>query len=259
VPIGLVSLVDADRQWFKSRQGLDATETTREISFCGHAIERPETFVVSDALLDERFHDNPLVTGNPSIRFYAGCPVAAPGGQRVGTLCLIDREPRDLDEEDLVTLGDLAAMVEREFAAVELATIDDLTGLSNRRGFEMLARLALADVRRHKRAVTLLFIDLDRFKQINDTHGHAEGDRALVEMSRCLLTSFRDSDIVARIGGDEFCVLLREAGEGELKAPLERLERTVAERNAAPGPPGSSTSAWGRSPTTPPCTRTSPP
>ena len=95
VPIALVSLVDESRQWFKSRQGLDATETPREISFCGHSILCDDTMVIADAAQDERFADNPLVTDEPHIRFYAGCPVQTPDRQRIGTLCIIDRQPRE--------------------------------------------------------------------------------------------------------------------------------------------------------------------
>jgi diguanylate cyclase (GGDEF)-like protein len=231
VPIALVSLVDEDRQWFKSRQGLDATETPREISFCGHSILGREVMLVEDADLDERFSDNPLVCQDPAIRFYAGAPLEASDGSRLGTLCLIDREPRTLDEDEIALLRDLADMVERELVAIQLATLDELTGLSNRRGFETMARHALASCRRIGRPVSLLYIDLDGFKQINDEHGHAEGDRALVEMAGCLLRAFRDSDVVARIGGDEFCVLLTDAGDGELKAPIERLAEEVEATN----------------------------
>jgi diguanylate cyclase (GGDEF)-like protein len=231
VPIALVSLVDSDRQWFKSRQGLDATETPRDVSFCGHSILEPELFVVEDAHRDERFHDNPLVTGEPHVRFYAGAPLSAPDGSRIGTLCVIDHEPRSLDAEEGALLADLASMVERELAVVQLATIDELTGLSNRRGFEVLARHALANARRTGQPVSLLYIDLDGFKSINDTFGHDEGDAALVEMASCLLRSFRDSDIVARMGGDEFCVLLTNASDAELKAPIARLAQEVEGSN----------------------------
>ncbi len=93
-PIALVSLVDINRQWFKSCVGLDAMETPRDISFCGHAIVSSEIFVIENALEDPRFADNPLVVGEPHIRFYAGQPLKASDGSLVGTLCLVDRRPR---------------------------------------------------------------------------------------------------------------------------------------------------------------------
>lgn len=121
VPIALVSLIDADRQWFKSRVGLDVAETPREVSFCAHAIMTDDLFVVSDASRDERFHDNPLVADDPSIRFYAGRPLHASGGERVGTMCVIDRRARDLSPDDRRTLDDLASLVERELQQRTLA------------------------------------------------------------------------------------------------------------------------------------------
>lgn len=114
-PIVLISIVDADRQWFKSRYGMQARETPRDVSFCGHAILSPDTMVVRDALTDVRFADNPLVSGPPGIRFYAARPLRAPGGQRVGTLCVIDRKPREFSAADRATLEDFATMVEDEF------------------------------------------------------------------------------------------------------------------------------------------------
>lgn len=114
VAIALVTLVDTDRQWFKSACGLDVRETARDVSFCGHAILQDAVLVIPDARADERFHDNPLVTGHPGIRFYAGAPLTVAGGHRVGTLCLIDREPKRLTDEDLAHLRELAAAVSLE-------------------------------------------------------------------------------------------------------------------------------------------------
>lgn len=107
-PIALVSLVDHYRQWFKSRVGLEVPETPREVAFCTHAILGEQLFVVQDAQRDERFHDNPLVTGEPRLRFYAGIPIKGLGGLNMGTLCVIDRQPRQLtpgQEEALALLG----------------------------------------------------------------------------------------------------------------------------------------------------------
>lgn len=111
VPIALVSLIDNHRQWFKARVGLDVLETSRDVSFCAHAILEPSIFVVEDASKDERFADNPLVLGGPQIRFYAGAPLSAPGGERVGTLCVIDDKPRKLGVVDIAVLEALRDLV----------------------------------------------------------------------------------------------------------------------------------------------------
>ena len=116
VPIALVSLVDAERQWFKSHQGIDLRETPREVSFCAHAIHDDRVFIVPDALTDPRFADNPAVTGEIRIRFYAGRPIRILG-RRVGTLCLVDRRPRELRDDDVRALNDLATLVEEELAS----------------------------------------------------------------------------------------------------------------------------------------------
>jgi GAF domain-containing protein len=117
VPISLISLIDTDRQWFKSRFGLDVEETPRAQAFCTHAIMQPKMFVVPDATQDERFAHNPLVTGNPHIRFYAGAPLAARDGHVLGTLCVIDREPHTLSDAQKQALEILSRLV---IAAIEL-------------------------------------------------------------------------------------------------------------------------------------------
>ncbi len=114
VPIVLISLIDANRQWFKSKQGLAACETSREISFCGHAILQRDIFYIPNALLDPRFADNPLVTGPPHVIAYAGVPLILANGYCVGTLCLIDHQPRTFTEEQFQFMRDVAAIVKQE-------------------------------------------------------------------------------------------------------------------------------------------------
>ncbi len=233
VPIALVSLVDANRQWFKSCDGLTVRETPRDVSFCGHAINGDDILLIPDARLDVRFHDNPLVTGAPHIRFYAGCPLSAPDGSKVGTLCLIDSKARVLDTEDLGLFRDLGRMAEQEIAAVQLATMDELTRLSNRRGFAVLAQHTLELCVRMRRPASMLFFDLDGFKSINDRFGHAEGDRALIAFATVLQMNFRNSDVLGRMGGDEFAVLMTDCPESELHAIGQRLRQAMAAYDAA--------------------------
>jgi GAF domain-containing protein len=111
VPIALISLVAGERQWFKSKVGLAVSETSRDVSFCAHAITQPDIFVVQDALSDERFAENPLVTCAPNIRFYAGVPLITPAGNAIGTLCVIDHRPRELSVAQRQTLAALARQV----------------------------------------------------------------------------------------------------------------------------------------------------
>jgi diguanylate cyclase (GGDEF)-like protein len=231
VSISLVSLVDSDRQWFKSSQGLDATETPRDISFCGHAILGDDVFTVPNALNDERFADNPLVTDAPNIRFYAGCPLTVANGSKLGTLCIIDQQPRDFSEEDALLLTDLAIMAEQEIAAIQLATLDELTLISNRRGFIALGQHALNICLRNKLPATVLLFDLDDFKPINDTFGHAEGDRALIAFANLMREIFRDSDVFGRIGGDEFVALLTNTEGRQTDITIARLESALNEYN----------------------------
>jgi diguanylate cyclase (GGDEF)-like protein len=233
-----VTLVDSDRVWFKSVRGYDGTEDPREVSFCPHAILEPgATMVVKDATLDERFADNPRVTEDPGIRFYAGHPVAAPGGETLGTLCVFDEEARADEDFDAEALAELAGMVEAEIASLALAIGDELTGLSNRRGFEMLGERLLAAARRLGLPLTVVYADLDNMKPINDQLGHETGDRALAEVSELLEVSLRNSDLIARLGGDEFCALLVGAESEDAAAAVARVEAALADRNAETAEP----------------------
>ena len=340
VPIALISLVDAERHWFKSHHGLAAREIPRSTAFCSHAIAAAGTFVVSDTLLDPGFAANPLVTGAPHIRFYAGHPIRSDDGHAVGTLCIIDSAPRQFDAAARAMLASLAAMVEVELnkahnerlraeseerlrtitnnvpvliayldhdlryrfanamykewlgvrndemvgrsvgevfgddylgereaglklalaghmSSVEssvhrkgrarvlnttyiphvrdgvtvgiyvlstdatasreherhlllLANADPLTALPNRRMYEDHLSTALARARRHRNGLALVYLDLDNFKHINDTLGHRAGDEVLIAFGRRVKSVLRDCDLLARLAGDEFTIILEE-------------------------------------------------
>ncbi|NIR29671.1 MAG: sensor domain-containing diguanylate cyclase [Gammaproteobacteria bacterium] len=235
VPVALITLVDSERQWFKSRQGIELCEISRDVSFCAHVILDDEVLVVPDARRDERFADNPLVRGTPEIRFYAGCPVRAPDGSRLGTLCIMDRRPRSLSVEDRAVLHDLATVVEGELAATSSSVTDPLTGLNNRRGFYLVAETLLALFHRLETEAVLLFFDLDRLHAINDELGHAAGDRALAAMGQGLRRAFRRSDVIARWGSDEFCALAMLTVPQGLARPLKALATATASVALAPG------------------------
>lgn len=231
VPIALVSLVDENRQWFKSCLGLEVSETPRDISFCGHAILGDEIFIIPDASRDERFADNPLVINEPNIRFYAGCPLRLIDGSKLGTLCIIDREPRTLSEDDLEALKDLASTVERELDAIQLATLDELTNILNRRGFMMIGQHNLKLCVRQEIPASLVYLDLDNFKPINDTFGHAEGDHVLKTFANQTSTVCRESDLFARLGGDEFVMLLNNISKNSAEDFVVRLQQSLGEYN----------------------------
>lgn len=190
VPLAMVNLIDEHSLIVKSADGQAPDSVPRNISFCGHTILSEAPLVVGDMRQDDRFADNPLVAGEPGVRFYAGFPLRLRDGASVGSLCLIDYSPREFTAADLAVLGDLGALAEDEFAAVSAATTDELTGLFNRRGFNQLVRFTLSVARRRAEPLTLGWLDLDRFKEINDRYGHEEGDKALNVMAQLMRSSF---------------------------------------------------------------------
>lgn len=231
VSISLISLIDESRQWFKSRQGLDVIETSRDISFCGHAINQDGLFIITDALIDERFFDNPLVTDAPNIRFYAGCPLKLRQGINIGTLCIIDSKPRVFDEEDQLLLKDLGTIIEQEIQSIQLATLDELTLISNRRGFMTMVNHMLKVCQRDKKTMSFVVFDLNKFKMINDEHGHHEGDFVLAKFAQIMLESFSEYDVIGRLGGDEFVAMLSDRTAEEIAVFLERFSVCVDEVN----------------------------
>ena len=241
----LVSLIDHDRQWFKSRIGLDITETPRTISFCAHAILGTQPLIVEDTYNDLRFHDNPVVINNPQIRFYAGQPLFSEEGQPLGTLCLIDPAPRQLSNKQLRLFIDMAVLVEGYLKLRHVSAqteqlraalsreqrktmLDPLTQLWNRAGLDHFLPRHQQQADELGLSLGVLFCDLDYFKKVNDNHGHAAGDQVLWETARRISAAVRPQDVVTRSGGEEFVVLLQVHDEHELLQIAERIRSTLS-------------------------------
>ncbi|MEM9149176.1 MAG: EAL domain-containing protein [Cyanobacteria bacterium P01_F01_bin.3] len=254
-PTALVSLVDINRQWFKSRVGTEVQETPRSMAFCAHTIQGEDVMIVEDTHLDPTFRDNPLVTGPPHIRFYAGAPLITPDGHALGSLCVLDYQPHHLTADQIQALQVLShqviaqielsyqrhqlklsnhqlerrvkertaslssslhrllaaqtTLLKREASSRHSALHDPLTDLPNRSYFlQRLSESIQLNQRQPSHHFAVLFIDLNDFKSVNDTLGHGIGDQLLLHVADRIKQMLRQSDLVARMGGDEFAVLL---------------------------------------------------
>ncbi|MBU2676628.1 MAG: GAF domain-containing protein [Gammaproteobacteria bacterium] len=202
MPIALISLIDSDRQWFKSKVGLDAEETPRDVSFCGHAILGDGVFEVQNSRRDKRFRDNPLVLEQPHVTFYAGAPLEAPNGHKLGTLCLIDRVPRRLSDEEKIMLKNLADMVVREMVHY----VDTETGLDNRNAV-LDAGARCFELKPEERQFSLLLFDLTEV-----VISQVEADWRMPPgkiFAQLLRHHFPHALSIASLGREDFCVLLK--------------------------------------------------
>ncbi len=225
-PISVISLLDADRQWFKARHGFETVQTHRDFAFCSHAILSPGLpLIVADATKDLRFSDNPLVVGTPDIRAYLGVPLVNPEGHALGTLCVIDRVARPYDADTVRTVTTLARAVSvnlelrRTLLRVHsMAMTDPLTGLPNRRA----VMIALSEALAVGRGASVISVDLDHFKEANDAEGHAAGDALLRAAAQRIEQALRPGDIVGRVGGDEFIAVLFDVVDRALATDIAR-------------------------------------
>lgn len=216
VPIALISLVDRDRQWFKSANGLDAIETPRNISFCGHAILGDGVFEVRNALHDPRFRDNPLVLQAPEIRFYAGAPLETPDRLKLGTLCIIDRVPRQLKSEEKVMLLNLADMAVEEM----MRFVDVETDPSGRTAQTITAPEFFESIP-DERGLSVLLFDID---DVLDSHDDVNSAISPGELFSGLLHDhFPTAKSIAHIGDYHFCVLLRPSKEFDEVLAINRV------------------------------------
>jgi diguanylate cyclase (GGDEF)-like protein len=235
VAICAVSLVDGERQWFKSIQGLDARETPRSISFCTHTIKTDETLVVADALEDPRFAENPLVLGEPYIRSYAGVPLQTPDGYNVGALCAIDVSPRDFSSAQLNILRSFASLVVDELELRRISERDHLTHALTRRGFIEQMKKEIARYHRHGRPSVFVMMDIDHFKSVNDRFGHLAGDEVLKAVSAICREHIRANDVFGRLGGEEFGILLTETDAAGAFAAVEKLRCAIEAQSHSVG------------------------
>ena len=222
-PMALISLVDRERQWFKSRQGISIEQTHRSISFCSHAVEQDTPLVVPDALLDHRFSENPLVVGGPNIRSYLGAQLKTSNGLNIGTLCILDTRPRCYSGGELAILQDLAQLAMESVKLRLLATTDVLTGCATRRAFEKNAHEDFFLAQQTQKPLSCLLLDIDFFKKVNDVHGHAAGDRVLRKLVSICRPQLRESDYVGRLGGEEFAIILLDTSASMALEIAERL------------------------------------
>lgn len=263
-PVTFVSLVDADRDFYKSAYGLgEPLNTTRQLSgrtFCHYPLVSGEALILEDVTQLAVFRDVPTVN-SLGIRAYAGIPLRTDDGEVLGSFCAVDFKPKQWTELDVEVMVELAQSAMREIrlrmalkkadalnqqllaqiekvdelnrALTELATTDVLTGLSNRRAFDHHLKLELGIVDRRDTPLSLLVLDVDHFKRINDTHGHETGDKVLQAIAQVLTGCARVIDMVARVGGEEFAVILPNTDARGALEVAQRMRIAVAQAQCA--------------------------
>lgn len=259
VPMAAIGIVDANRVWFKARSGFDLQQAPRETWPCAAAILKPTVWLVEDAQRDSGLRENPHVTGAPGFRFYAGAPLTTIDGYNVGTLALLDRQPRTLSASEISGLQDLASLamhelelrvaarrtweleetlldkILREKQSTEyIARHDHVTGLANRRMLDESIAVEIDRVRRHGGALSLMMADIDHFRQINDRLGHSVGDEVLQRFGELLRAQVRPTDIVARFEADEFVALMPHTALAEACKTSERIRGTLSGNSFGP-------------------------
>jgi diguanylate cyclase (GGDEF)-like protein len=246
VPVAAIALHHNGKLWFKSVQGWNVHELELQHSFCARTLGKGEPVIVEDTRLDDEFARHKLVESAPKFRFYAGYPIRDRSGMPVGTLAVYDCAPRQMAPADVQALRDLAELAQREFLTAELcdaqaqivqkldiarrsAMIDSLTRIWNRRAAEELLAVAMEQAEGDDTALALCMLDIDRFKEINDTAGHQVGDQVLRKVAATLVSNVRDGDSVCRYGGDEFLLILQKTSKDEVDQITDRIRQRIGE------------------------------
>lgn len=231
VPVVLMVLVDEQRIWIKSASGFASGIAISPNQCFTDIIAQDDILQFTDLIVDRgsgsELHNEPALPR----RYYAGCPLRTREGYRVGALCLFDQAPHSLGSDALQSLQDLAGIIESELGMLEQASQDALTGIPNKRGFALLAQQNLAFCARNHCAGSLVLLDLEGLKAINDKHGRNEGDLALLVLADMLKKAFRGSDSFARLGGDQFAVFLTNVTRLQAEVVFARFADALLQYN----------------------------
>jgi diguanylate cyclase (GGDEF)-like protein len=245
-PVAAISLLNEDKQWFKSAAGWGISELPRDQAICKLTVEANQIVMIGDTLADPRVAKLPIVMSAPRFRAYAGHPLVNDQDACIGTFCVFDLKPREFAPVDRQALIDLASLVQRELLSDHLtnahaaltsklgiarreALMDPLTHLWNRRGASVLLKGAFASADQRGTPLALALLDLDNFKRINDTRGHQTGDEVLRRVASRLLSTVRGDDAICRLGGDEFLVLMADTDAGIASRVAERIRHAVTD------------------------------
>lgn len=228
VPAVAITLIDKDTQYLRARQGIDVATTPRSEAVCDIIVRSGEPLNIADMQLDSRVAANPAVTGSMGLRAYAGAPLTTPSGQHLGALCVLDTRPRSFTPKEIALLSSFALLVSDQLELRAQAERDFLTDTLNRRGFGAVLQRELDWIREGGPPATLAMFDLDHFKQVNDTHGHPVGDLVLQAVSAMIAARIRKVDYFARLGGEEFALLLTDTPFETGLAVVDRIREEVA-------------------------------
>lgn len=249
MPMVIVAVNERYRGWLRCAHGIDTSRYDALQNYCAHAHISSTPFVVKDVQKDGYVSDAEIAAGCHDIVFFAGAPLRDPHGKRLGTLCLLDTVKRDFSSEDLKVLESFAHLVSQDiclrsagryavrdlisaeqerYALYDLAMSDPLTKALNRRAFFKLSEREVGRANRYGTNLATMMVDIDHFKRVNDTYGHAVGDEVLERLVRVFTDGTRDEDIVGRLGGEEFAILLPETDIQRALTVADRLRQAAS-------------------------------
>ncbi len=246
VPVVAITVRAGERLWFKSVIGWEVRELALAESLSARTLASSDPVIIEDTQKDPSLARHPLVAKHPKFGFYAGQSLIDQRGLAVGTFDLYDLRPRSMTPKDLQILHDLVQLARKELMTADLrdaqmqlvqkldrarreALMDPLTATWNRRAADDILKHAIDNADREHGCVAVCMIDIDNFKQINDTHGHAAGDMVIRKVARSLVSGVRDGDAVCRTGGDEFLVVMERVGPNEADEIADRLRRDLSQ------------------------------